>query len=1154
MTVQSAATPLTVSPLRRWGIGAALVAAIVLSFLVLSGIGARQAERGERVLSVLNPTVDFIRNAGRASGEWMLDHSQSIAWATSLAAAAVACLGLIARGRAALSLVLLAAAVSTVTWGEVLLLADQTSVGIGLYLAGIGCAAVLGFLYPLQRLAEFPALPMLKRRGDRQAADVSEVGAATAPAAWHPSWGRECVLIFLLTLVGLVARLYALPELPNHFDLETIESMVASRTPTGLRWWIVDQILASGGGCLHQFHKKILFDLFGTSIFTLRLSAVLFGVAAIPLMYWLVRRLAGAGPAIAATIFFLTAPEQLFWSRCENTFFIPVILVALITAHLGLWLVQRFSIASVCAAALWMPVCRLCYAAGIIMSFYLPALFGHALLFVRGAWRKSWYVVPMLAGGLALWFLSLSILLSALGNFHWRYIDPVNMHGGALWRKQGEFLEASPRELVVLQAKSITNNLGDVLKGLTYHVNGFSHWNERADLGPRHMTMINVTLTVMAALAFGYLLGQIWDRRAFALLFWVGLGLLPGLMSNEAADRRIAAMFPALYVMAAVLLGAVVRLVRLVGSRSLARATTVALGVVVAAVAWANLTSHLLLPINPTVLEGPSRFVTPLFETSDVIFHNLDRGVAEGLLLGNLDRFLTRDPTPGLQFVAAKEWLSTALNPACDFKDRAYSLTMSPERVDRLRAAYHPRRITFLLQDLPHNRSSIDLMREIYPAAEVRHYQSPEALSLIALTVSRADVEALHSPSLRVGATQAPTAALNDGLLAGVKLKPVLSEGTDGKPGITVQGGLLLDREGWYRFALDPPCAAATFTIDEQPVASEMKPMLVGDHTFEIALPGPTACRMPLRILKQADNERDMSAIPAGQIVGPAVAALRHGKARPVVPYAGYPEPKLFAKVSGAPVDFGMDGTGHASVLLRDHNTIRVQRFDPQGHEEAIWQPEVPAGRDLVSIAVDPAGTVFLMGDVTVLVYDRDGKPLGAWKDPTVWVNEMSFWRDGRILKALRDRNAIALLSREGQLGKEFSQFEGGPGRFSQPIAATAGPDGYIVVTQEDGQALLFRNTGDEFNPTFIRSFPVDFSALPPQPRRVLFDGSDKMLFLNVSGTWGLVYNLNGERMMAANPARDLSAAVFGDALRAEAAGGRLYVLDHGPRLWTIAR
>src|SRR5437867_3332438 len=69
--------------LHRWWVGGAFAIAMVVVFLMLGAIGAREADRGERVLSLFAPTVTWIRDAGKASCEWFLSHSQYVGRAVS---------------------------------------------------------------------------------------------------------------------------------------------------------------------------------------------------------------------------------------------------------------------------------------------------------------------------------------------------------------------------------------------------------------------------------------------------------------------------------------------------------------------------------------------------------------------------------------------------------------------------------------------------------------------------------------------------------------------------------------------------------------------------------------------------------------------------------------------------------------------------------------------------------------------------------------------------------------------------------------------------------------------------------------------------------------------------------------------------------------
>jgi hypothetical protein len=1116
------------SRLHRWRDSIILVIAISVTFLILAAIGARQAARDERVLGLLDPVVGWIRAAGSISAEWLVVRARFVGWITAGTAALVALAAMIvSRGRA-VPLVLLAAAVSLVAWGQVLLLADRETLAVPLYIAGIMSAVALGAWWPLRRL-DLPARGISGRR---------------------LPWRWECVLIFGLIFLGLLTRLYALTELSNRVDTEMIESIVSSRTLDRLCHYLHWGFQATSIGFIHLLPNVVFFKLFGASFYTMRLTSVLFGVAAIPLLYALVRRLAGVGPAVAATLLLIAAPEQLFWSRNENANFIPIAVLALVSAHLGLWMVQRWSAGAVFAAALWAPMSRYFYQAGLLMFIYPALLGGHVLLFVRGAWRKAWYVVPLLAGGLALWFLSVSILSAAVSGGEWHFIPPV---GANLLTRNGELIDFSWPDVVRRQLISVSGNLLLVLKSMAYRAAGFSQWYVRIDPLPAHVTIINVGITALSALGLGYLLGQFYDPTAFTLLIWVVLGLLPGVLSNDPADRRIATVYPGLYTIGGVMLGVAVHLARQFGGRWLARVTAAALGVFVIGVAWTSLVSHFLLQIDHFAIDGAVRFVEPLIADGEVIVDDLDPSMALGLVFGNLDRFVAPGNTPAIERLEPERWLSMVVHPRWTFSGPVYETTLTPERVEALRANFRPRHVTFVLEDAPHNRLRLELLRALYPRATIREHRDPAGeFSMSAVTVDIADIEAVRAPWLRVAADQAQTGDLAHGLLADVALAQAPADGAPQPGGVSVQGGLLLERAGWYRFGVGPQCAAATLSLDHQPAALAAKPMGAGVHSFEITLPSATACELPLHVLLQASDQQEMVAVPPDIIVGARVASLPDAQAPLVTAYEGYGEVKPFGPPQGTVMDFGVDASGRVSVLWRDHGVMTVSRFDPGGQQETTWQPRLSEGQPLVSLAVDSVGGVALSGDQVVRFYDRDGNRVPTGTEPWTWTAEITFWRADRILKAMPDRNAIVLIDRDGHLRGEWGQFAGGPGRFEQPMSVTVSRQGDVLVIQRDEQALLFHNSGTEFQPVFVATFRIDMTY-PPGARSGTFDG-DRILLPDPPTSTPLVYNFHGERMMAASPERDPSRKGLGDIARVEAFGDRLYVGDRAGRLWVLTR
>ncbi len=520
-----------------------IIGLILAAFLLYADLASQTAARGNRVLSSLDPAAKAVKKSGGFLLNWLWRNAETVAIAVTGVAVAVGIFAIAAGQRRAVPPVLLLAGASLATWGQVLLWRGRLGPGVWLYVGGIVCAAAVGVLRPLRSLPGIPPLPPLT--------EVAQPEMPTRGEA-KPMAATEWAALLALTLLGLLLRGYALTELPNFFDEETIGVLTGSYTGYGIREYMRTELLGTGNGVFHVATHFVLYRLFGPSVFSIRLAALLWSVAAIPLLYWLVRRLAGTTAALAATLLFVTAPEQLYWGRSEDSFFAPVMAVALVTAHLGLTMVRRFSLRAVLAAALWMPACRFSYTPSFVLFTFPLLLAGHAVAFVRGMWRKLRYVVPILALGVLLWILGLSILEFALAPKRgWHFINPATVRGVAAWR-QDVPPDAGLFAVARLQAVRVSKNVWYVLAGMTYHAKYASHWYTRTHMNPDRNTSISAGLAVLSALGAGYLLGQIQDRRAALLLGWIAIGLLPGAMSDDPEARRISIIFPALPAIAGV--------------------------------------------------------------------------------------------------------------------------------------------------------------------------------------------------------------------------------------------------------------------------------------------------------------------------------------------------------------------------------------------------------------------------------------------------------------------------------------------------------------------------------------------------------------------------------------------------------------------------
>lgn len=1131
----------------RWWSVLLLCGLLLALFAAVAAIGASQAARGERVLGVFAPVADALRGPGCRAGMWLMARGPLVGWAVTAAAGTVAALGLLVGGWRGFPVLLLAAAVSLVTWGQVYLFGDRVAEAGWFYLAGIACAAALGARCPLRSL---PGIP--------RPADAVDDGTASSGRRWH--WGWEALLVLGLSCVGLIVRVYALTELPYHFETEMIGQMLMSRTAWSVRTFFHSAFLGLSGGIAHLLPGPLLLGLLGTSVYSIRLLSALFGFIAIPLMYWLGRRLAGFGGAVTAAALLIVAPDQLFWSRAETGGFAPVAVHALITIHLALWLARRFSLGALVAMVLWMPVSRYVYAPCWVLLAVPGLLYAHAVVFTRGAWRKAWYVVPLLAGGVALWIVSLSVLQSLATGEPYRFVHPAMLFGAPAWRRVNEpaFQDAGVLDLIRLQLLGMIAKMGTVVGGLWHGDREmFSVWFWRGCLADGHLTVLNGSVAALFALGLGYLAGQVQSRRAFLLLAWPALGLLPALMSDEAAPRRLSLLLPAVCVIGAVFVAAAAAIVRANGGRRLAAVTTGLLGFGVAAACATSLASHFDMRTGESWVPHFIRSTRPLFERGDLIVHNLDRRIYP-IVFGNLDRFLAAPPCVT---EIGDDWMRTAVQPTCDFNGLLYELTIPPERRRALRETYMPPRISFLLQERPESRVSVDLLRRLYPGARVRHDRFADAeagiLTMTTLTVEMSEVAALRLPSVVAGRGVGTPESLGGAVLAGmtVPVRAATADDPVGERGLSMAGGLLVESTGWYNFRVEESCPGATLTIDDRPFPAPIpQPMREGVHRVAIVVPDASVCRLPLGLAVQNETSASMVPVEPRRLVGAKILPLAPAPAVAVFP--GYGNARVLAEwTQGNGLDFDVGTDGTFTILVLEPSGFRIRRFGRDGTEATGWDPDAPTNVTRYRLANDAAGRSYLAVDAEMFLHDAAGRRIGAWRNP--WgalPADLALVPGGPLaLLAMPDRDSIAVFTPEGALQGEVREFDGGPGHLSRPAGITVGPDGAMMVIQLDGRALLFRLGPDPLRPEFVREFEAVSGGEGLLPWGAGFDGPDRVVIPDRVNRTPMVYDLLGARLMAASPERDLMRMIGGPVLRVRSDRDAVYLLTD-KRLWRVER
>ncbi len=1090
-------------------------------FILLGGYGARQAEQGVRVLGELEPIIELNRVSGATLINGLMAYGSALAAACSMLALFLVALAFVTQGRRAWPLLLLGASVALLVWAQVWFWVDQPIYPYVAYPGAMLLAVALGAYWPVQ-----------------WEADADDA----APLPW---W--EVGLLIGLCTVAMLTRLYALTELPSFFVGEMAVEMLGSRTWVGIGRYIQEGLVGSSIGIMHLVPQMVFYKWLGTSIYSLRLSAVAMGVLCIPLLYWLLRRLSTRRAALIGAVLMLTGPEQLWFSRDENTNFQAITILSLISAHLAVTMVRRFSWRSVLANALWMPFTRLFYLAGVTLMVYPAILAAHALLFARGTWRKLWYIVPLFVAAVFLWFYSLTLVNYAVTFGEWRFLNPA-FHGEAIMNRDPA-LKVSPLVVAREGLESLAANLGVVLNGAVHH-GGFSHWYQRFD-DTRSITVYNCAVVGLLALAIGYLLGQFYNRFAFALLAWLGLGLLPAILSTSPVERRMSVIFAAANAISAIGLDAFLRLGRERGGRFASMLLNGIALLLVAGLGWTNLASHFRLRTTTLGYDTVLRFSKAIFESSDVVFHNVDGTMAMMFGFGSADQLAERETSPCYRYVNPSDILQAALAPQCTFHDATFIYLISDAEIVTRSAAFQPpNRVSFLLDGHEVVRGPVELLKVVFPDATITETKPDnEELDFVAVQLTRPMIDARRTAKM----SQRPDTTLAaDAVLRGGRVDVGDPLPADSAASAVVQAGAFITREGWYHFQVDPPCAEATIRIDGQDVsdASTSLPLLHGVHPLEIVLNDAKACRLPLGIFTIADDDTPTGHREALLLTAPDLAALPATRAKGSKAIDSY-GPILIGDGIKRVVDVARAPDGKLLVLGYEGEGSWIYQLSPDLTVERRTQLKMPYG--MLANTILPIGDRIVVYSLQkLLIFDTDGNLQTTVEDPPVVGshNYISF-PDGHILSALPHHASVALVDLNGRIIQEFSTFSENGQRFFEPISLALSPSGDLVVIQTNHIAHLFHDFVGTRKLNYVRSFELDLTTPAVSPLGVDFDGDHRILVSDPGTNRVVVYDTEGNRLMAPRRSLDLGQRGMHEILRLRVLGDRLYYTD-GTRVAAI--
>ncbi len=442
---------------------------------------------------------------------------------------------------AALGAILLAAAAYTRQRGgrpSVPLLAGGVAIALlaqGCFVASLVPAAIGGYVVSVCLFVLYARSEVLS----------SEPAQDQASFDW-----RDCGVLFALTAIALLFRMYALNRILNFFEGEMSPYMAGA---TSFRGIFVANIGLDGpwapAGYFFYLPIYAATKSFGISPLSVRLASAWVSILSVPLMYFVVRAFANRVGAIVATACIVLDPLQVGWGRSDIYPHGSTVWSSFLIAWALLRLFQTGARCYLWGCVLLMGLTFHQYPSGqfaVLMPFLVLAWY---LIRERAVARRvGWYSILFLIG-LALWAVGWPLeYYLALGE--WRLPNALTAFG-----ERTAWAQSHGQSLISVMAATcaqVVQNGYDYILGLYLRVPHLFPYDlvpELPAVPPRTATWFVATLA-----AAGAVIGLVSRRRWtwIILLAWIAAGLVPMVFSNVAYPKRGSATYPAVMALAGV--------------------------------------------------------------------------------------------------------------------------------------------------------------------------------------------------------------------------------------------------------------------------------------------------------------------------------------------------------------------------------------------------------------------------------------------------------------------------------------------------------------------------------------------------------------------------------------------------------------------------
>lgn len=346
-------------------------------------------------------------------------------------------------------------------------------------------------------------------------------------------------LFLVIVLVGSIFRLYALNLIPNEFEGE-LSPYTAGATGN---WFMANKGVAGPWaplGLLYYPPIWLATELFGTTLFSLRISSAWVGILTFIPLFLFAREAFGTRVALIACLLFAFNPLHIGWSRTDVHPHGVTVWPAMLIGFFFLRAYKTDQIHYWILLALSMGLTWHQYPSG--QSFVVApclALFCLRVLSKRTSWRGELSI----AFGVLLWFLGLPVSCY-LADGVLEFKNPFTLTTErASWGQKPE---------VDYVVNKTINNFSDVVKGIFIKVPYLFHQDFLPEYPPLPQTTVPALLVPFFVFGLILLLKRAGSLETVLVISLILAALAPGILSERAYPKRLSVLFPLIDVVGAV--------------------------------------------------------------------------------------------------------------------------------------------------------------------------------------------------------------------------------------------------------------------------------------------------------------------------------------------------------------------------------------------------------------------------------------------------------------------------------------------------------------------------------------------------------------------------------------------------------------------------